>query len=66
MRYKDLSFNCPITVIVYTKGRIKNKRITNKAIVVVYVKLFTVAHRIVQKIKEFYLELNTNFFSFNL
>ena len=40
-----------VIVIVYAKG--VNRQITNKAIVVVCTELCTVAHRIVQIIKNF-------------
>ena len=46
IRYKDQSHNCVAIVIVCAKG--VNRGITNKAIVVVYNKLWTVAHRIIR------------------
>ena len=49
--YKDLSNNSVVIVIVYAKG--VRRGITNKAIVVVFIKLRTVAHRIVQIINNF-------------
>ena len=53
--YIDLSNNCLVIVIVYAKSI--NRVI---AIVVVYIKLLTVPHRIVRIIKNFKLKLNTN------
>ena len=49
--YKDLSNNWLLIVIVYAKG--VNTWIINKAIVVVYIKLLTMAHRIRRIIKNF-------------
>ena len=49
--YKDDSNCCLLIVIVYAKS--VNRGITNKAIVVVYIKLWTVTHRIVRTTKKF-------------
>ena len=46
---------CLVIVIVYAKAI--NGEITNKAIIVVYIKLWIVAYRIVQIINNFYLKL---------
>ena len=49
MRFEDLHYRDLLIVIVYAKR--VNNGVTNKAIVVVYIKLLTVAHKIVRIIK---------------
>ena len=51
LRYKDLSNNCLVIVIVY--GNNIDSGVTNKAIVVVYIKLWTVGPRIEELTKKF-------------
>ena len=51
LRYKDQSNIYLVIVIVY--GKSVNRFIKNKVIVIVYIKLLTVAHRIVRIIKNF-------------
>ena len=50
-RYKDLLNNFLVIVIVYAKCA--NRGITNKAIVIEYIKLCTVVHTIKRMIKNF-------------